>query len=234
MVRKFDDHVRRIVDDFLQTVVLVDDEALPPALTTGVENVTEHDERLDTQIAAPGGAAIVPLNVPTGDGSDGHELPAKEVIDAFADRGLVCSILDPDEAVGERLLRTAARADLLVIDWWLNNNRGERAIQLIRDVLKQDEESGHGRRLRVVAVYTGQPDLKAVADALEGALADVYTDCVLKPDSDGLAMTKGPVRFAVFAKEHVAVAEPSLRATRGRFVTCPIALRRSSPSSPAD
>jgi Response receiver domain len=192
----FEDHVRAIVDDFLQTVVVVDDEALPPATSeeAGVEAPSDSP-------VAPGGTAIGALNPPSGKNTDGHDLPAKEVIDAFALKGLVCSILDPDAAVQERLGNIAERADLLVMDWWIDGDRGGRAVELIESVLKRDAKR-ESRRLRVVAIYTGQDDLLQVADTLTKMLEGFYRGLKFDREPGALSMTKGPVRLTVFAKEH--------------------------------
>jgi hypothetical protein len=208
---EFERRMRSIVDDFLQTVVVVDDRGIPSDSLPPSELADPDD--LVGGAAAPGGPAITELKEPTGPNSDSHDLDARELIDAFASAGMVCSILDPDDAVGVRLTRTAARADLLVIDWWMNGNRGDRACELIGDVLSADEAAA-ARRLRVIAIYTGQEDLVGVADKVEGVLDTAYPDAVLDREPDGLEMTKGPVRIVVLAKEMVKLSDPAVRRNR--------------------
>jgi len=208
---EFDRRLRRIVDDFLQTVVVVDDRGIPDNSPPPTE-LAEPDELLGGA-AAPGGPGITKLKEPTGSKADSHDLDARELIDAFAGAGMVCSILDPDDAVGTRLTRTAARADLLVIDWWMNGVRGERACELIAGVLKADEDAA-SRRLRVIAIYTGQEDLVGVANDVEGVLDAAYSDAKLRREQDGLNMTKGPVRIVVLAKATVKLPDPAIRSNR--------------------
>ncbi len=217
--RQFDDQIREIAEDFLQSVVVVDDHALPGAgePPTDLQDVGEE--------VAPGGLGITQLKEPAGDKVDTHDLPAKELIDAFALNGLVCSILDPDDAVGERLKRTAARADLLVIDWWMHGQRGVRALELISAVLSQDEKSTV-RRLRVIAVYTGQSDLVGVANDIEPILDQAYEGSKLSREANGLAMQKGPVRIVVLAKEAVTLPEAATRANRVKVEELPTRLAR--------
>lgn len=215
---EFDRRLRRIVDEFLQTVVVVDDRGLPRDSPPPTE-LAEPDE-LVGGAPAPGGPGITRLKEPTGTNADSHDLDARELIDAFASAGMVCSILDPDEAVGVRLTKTAARADLLVIDWWMNGTRGERACELIRDVLKADEDTAN-RRLRVVAIYTGQEDLVGVANQVEGVLDAAYSDATMRRVPKGLDMTKGPVRIVVLAKEMVKLPDPSVRGNRVKVEKLP-------------
>ncbi len=208
---EFDKRVRKIVDDFLQTVVVVDDRGIPRDSPPPSE-LADPDELIGGA-AAPGGTAITKLKEPTGAKGDSHDLDARQLIDAFANAGMVCSILDPDEAVGTRLTRTAARADLLVIDWWMHGTRGERACELISEVLKADEDAA-SRRLRVIAIYTGQDDLVGVANEVEGVLDNAYADASLERGDDALDMTKGPVRIVVLAKETVTIPDHAIRRNR--------------------
>jgi Response receiver domain len=217
MARQFDEFVRKIVDDFLQTVVIVDDEALPGGWAEDAEEANESSS--DSQ-AAPGGTGIETLKSPSGRNSDGHDLHAKEVIDAFASQGLICSILDPDEAVEKRLRRTTARADLLVMDWWIHGDRGGRAVELIEEVLKEDQGNA-SQRLRVIAIYTGQEDLGPVADALEKMLQAFHVDSPLERTPGALSMTKGPIRLTVLAKEHVTMSVPGQDANQVKVSELP-------------
>jgi hypothetical protein len=211
---RFDNHVRAIVDDFLQTVVVVDDEALP------LRGDHTDDPGHNSPQAAPGGLAIEAVKPPTGKRTDGHELNAKDVIDAFALHGLVCSILDPDSAVEERLTNTAARADLLVMDWWIDGDRGGRATELIEAVLKADEAK-ENRRLRVIAIYTGQDDLQSVANELEKMLKGFYANLPFDREPETLSMTKGPVRMTVLAKEYVKMTVPGQEANQVKVADLP-------------
>jgi Response receiver domain len=202
---QFESHIKDIVSEFLETVVVLDDEALD---STNQENDSSvSDDQQDAPSdggAATGGLGVdAGLREPRGE-NERHQLPAKEVIDAFAEHGLVCSLLDPDDAVENRLLKTASRADLLVIDWWIYGSVGGRALELIKAVLTADEKSD-SRRLRVIAIYTGEADLVKIADSVASTLDTVYPDLSLEREDNALSMSKGPVRVTILAKEHVRV-----------------------------
>lgn len=215
---EFDRRMRKIVDDFLQTVVVVDDEGIPR--DSGPPSDLANPDELTGGAAAPGGTAITKLKQPAGAKADSHDLDARELIDAFAGAGMVCSILDPDDAVGTRLTKTAARADLLVIDWWMRGTRGDYACELISEVLRADEDAA-SRRLRVIAIYTGQDDLVGVADDVKKVLDGAYPDAELKRATDALDMTKGPVRVVVLAKETVTLPDHAVRRNRVPVGTLP-------------
>jgi hypothetical protein len=214
----FDDHILDIVDAFLQTVVVVDDRAFDD---------DDQDETSSGHVEGPrpGPGRDVTRELVVPNSQDAHELNAKAVTDAFAEDGLVCSLLSPrrDEDVSEKFLRTAKRADLIVLDWVLHGDVGRKTLKLVEKVLADDLRDR--RRLRTIAVYTGQKELLDVANRLAATIDAAYDDCELERQDDGLAMTKGPVRAAVFAKEHVSELPAELEARRVSFAGLPACLR---------
>lgn len=218
----FEEHLLRVVDRFLQTVVVVDDRAFndPPP-------VVEESERLSGSVGGRGRGVQGDLDRPPDQTVDEHDLDAKKVTDAFARCGLVCGLLSPapGEEVADELVRSARRADLVVLDWVIDRDDGRKALELLQKILTSDARPSGGR-LRTIAIYTGQPELKAVAARLKEVLGSSDLDAPLEEDDDGLAMTKGPVRVAVFAKEHVSQLPPELESRRVRFDELPDRLRR--------
>ncbi|HEV2757380.1 MAG TPA: response regulator receiver domain [Actinomycetota bacterium] len=211
------DHVLSVVDGFLETVVVVDDRAFIDREGLREPETTEtHRGRL----AGRGVAELRPPSDP-----DEHDLDGKAVTDAFAKDGLVCTLLSPKkgEEVREKFLRVARRADLVVLDWVLDRDEGRVALDLIGRILTDDDQPTR-RRLRTIAVYTGQKDLRGIAAEIRGVLTGVYSDCELLEEDDGLTMTKGPVRAAVFAKEHVELPT-ELEVRRVAFADLPTRLR---------
>lgn len=190
---------------FLQTVVVVDDEAtftseenvskrnleLPPRPVPVDEDATDEEEEIQEE-------------VPTWD-DEAHKLDAKEVIDAFAKQGLVCAILRPEsqeevrqdegeESLLDRVVRLADRSDLVVLDWDIGKDGGEKTRQIINK-LAEVVASSHSKYLRLVVVYTGEGALDKIADAISE---------VFEPEcrqEDGLVLQRGPVRVAVYAKD---------------------------------
>ena len=105
----FDEHICDIVDEFLQTVVVVDDRALEDR---GTVELAADDE--SSAEAAPGRARGVQSGLTEPAMGDDHGFDPKVVTDAFAQHGLVCSLLSPDpqESLDETFVRIARRADL--------------------------------------------------------------------------------------------------------------------------
>ncbi len=133
---------------------------------------------------------------------------AKELIDSFADAGIVCSVLavDEDDPIEKRFLSSAARADLLILDWELHRDGGKTARELISAVFEQDAAAKR-KRLRVIAIYTGQPALVRIINDIRKHLD--LPDTAL--DDDGLTLAQGNVRITAFSKPLNEDLRPELK-----------------------
>ena len=186
---------RAIVESFLQNVVVLDDLVVMSQQGEG-----RPDETLETTIESPdyrvppaasdGGASLGRPDVP---------LNADTVIDAFADLGMVCAVLKavPDGAFPERTAKAALRADIVVLDWQIHESAGSVALSVMRNILADDQNS---HRLRLIAIYTGEPDLGGISRRVQEAIQDFYEGEELNVD-DPSRITKGPVRVVILAKE---------------------------------
>jgi hypothetical protein len=196
---------RAIAADFLQTVVLVDDQAelrrvtdVPdetssPGPIAGIDPLFEVDSEEESEPEAG-------LQVPENQGapeSGEDTLDAKTVIDRFSELGLVCGVIrpDPTDPLSETVGPVATRADILVLDWWLNGDAGEASLALIRHVVSDID---HRHRVRLIVVYTAERDLRGIAQRIAGIL----DDATIVGDNRVIA---GPVHVTVFAKPETNV-----------------------------
>lgn len=217
MATRFELHVRRQVLEFLQTILMIDDEAF--RRDSGPEQAADEDWADDD--TPPVGSAL--KLVAPGASAEGDELDVQAVSRSFAEAALSCAILSPQSAEENEdfrpaFVRTAKRADALILDWNLNGDNGATAEKLIRAVLREDAKSPR-RRLRLVTVYTGEPDLRQITDRIANATSESLGEDELKWDDDRhVAFSRGPVRVAVFAKEHVQ-SIPAELADRRRAIS---------------
>jgi hypothetical protein len=99
----------------------------------------------------------------------GENLYAKAINDAFAEEGIVCGVIKPakdDIAALNAIKKAARRADIVVVDWFINDDKGETALNVIESILSEDKaEDGeaHQGRLRLLAIYTSEPDLASIS-----------------------------------------------------------------------
>jgi hypothetical protein len=184
----FEARCRKAAVRFLQTVVVIDNEAnmgeepdagpqTAQAARTGLSQARISGEPTESVTA---GKQKQPAASPSGTGEQpedqrssteaGHELNAKRVIDAFADHSVMCTVYKPrpDEEMVQRSTRIALNADLVVVDWHLQKGSSGKAKQIIAAILRVDKE--HNGRLRLIAVYTAQPNLEELATELQSDL----------------------------------------------------------------
>lgn len=152
----FDAVSRQVLAEFLQTAVVIDDQAY------GSKSVQE---------PAPGLQSPSRVQEKADDASENaartqsaHSLDTPLLVDTFARQGLVCAVIAPqkEEPIAQRLGPVADRCDIVIIDWQIFDDDGERTRALIKDLCERD----HGDRLRLLCVYSGEKDLENISDQL--------------------------------------------------------------------
>ncbi len=218
---------RAIAKDFLQSVVVVDDQAafggedgariavgaaLDRASTDNWPEASEGEtarsrpRRKLPKLQAPQGVEAAP--VPE------QALDAKVLVDGFADVGLVCAVIrpEPTESPVTRTLRAARRADIVILDWELNGDDGDSTLQIVHRLVNEGAEDEPPGRLRLIAVYSGALTLRQIATSLRRALAKEKGAARFREDGE-FAITAGTVRIVVFAKSttRLRLTEEALR-----------------------
>ncbi len=178
----------RPVQRFLQTVMVIDDHAYyghrsdvgdleDPFADPTSEVMSEDSNAEDDSPTEP------PL----------ESLDAKALVDEFARFGLVCGVMRPDPPMDDQVaiaMPAASRADLIVLDWHLQD-RGDHALSILGQLAGKPG-------LRLVAVYTYDDDLEEVATRIEARLAGEKTS----PHR----VTSGDLVVEVYAKEGAPLA----------------------------
>jgi hypothetical protein len=183
---------------FLHTVVVVDDQAF---LQQGYLTI-KGKKAGGTKLQKPSRGSVAEVNsdeilAPMG---DEHDLNAKVLIDLFAEKGLICSVLVPmpGENPLEKTVNAAQRSDIVILDWRIHGDDGDTTINLIGEILKDDKSEEN--RLRMITIYTANPDLNDILEKIKEELQKYHTEYALIED-ESFTLIRGPVRIAVFAKE---------------------------------
>lgn len=150
---------------FAHTMIVVDDEPLSSAPDAGPKGeVVSPTRRTKTNKTTTPKAAS--------EASKSHPLDAKGLVKTALESGLVCSVVNPEGSEGEvvaNLARVASRADIVSLDWHMNKgDDGELATQLIQSILDHDQTVGG--RLRLIGIYTGNPDRASIFKKLRDRL----------------------------------------------------------------
>lgn len=202
-------------EGFLQTAVVIDDRAFQlgsvrePAPVPLISPPTpssiliDEDTFLEPVVEAAQSAetAIIQL-----DDVNPHALDAREVIESFAQRGIICSVLQraPEvspTAQGQSPRRLLDPADIIIIDWQVHHEDGsdssDSTLDFLEDSVKNSSRESP-EQLRVTIVYTGALELLKVAEAIEERLESVQ-GLIFQKDGD-YAFKVGSSRIVVLGK----------------------------------
>ena len=205
--RSFMDLSTEVVTNFIQNVIVIDDKAkyeitsdikakpLNKPKRQGGRNEEEKSDIVETQTSE----------------AQKNKLNAKEVIDSFAKKGIICSVIKPDDNdhPWSGIEEVIKKADALILDWELYDI-GENAIEILEKIIL--EESTNGPRLRLIIVYTGEK-IRTVSDKIQSSFSG-NSRHQLNSDDSGYVFTLNHLRISIFGKENVQVEE----ANRERIV----------------
>ena len=190
---EFKHRSRNIAQRFLQTAVVVDDEAY-----MAVDG-----------IAGPRADVVVPgrnTRASRRDAKDAvghrtsHALDAGTLIGSFSALGVICGVVGPADAA----LETMRQADIVILDWRLQQEgEPELVLKLMRDLLTGETNRNS---LRLVAIYTGEAQLEDIGAVIFAEL----TQQGLEPEKDGTApdVSYRHGRVVLYAKSDVNLAPP--------------------------
>lgn len=207
---KVDDYIENAAEEFIQTAVFVDDriyepgsgavKAAPlkpvnkklrkPAIASNKEN--END--------AHGNEGIIENNeVP-----EGSVFSSRDLINSFAKKRIVCSLYEPSKeakySMQSDVCKLCLASDVVILDWVLHGDNGGHTLDLIDQLLKQSLDQDP-EQLRLILIYTDEPNLNLVADRIFGKIKElVETPDDASRSSSELALHTSNTRIMVYGK----------------------------------
>ncbi|MES2818728.1 MAG: response regulator receiver domain [Pseudomonadota bacterium] len=165
--QEWTEHCLSAVRRFLKNVVVIDNE--PFVEIKGMRGDTNFSlQPPDNGLDAPDDLVITPIQSAHQEHEDinAHRLDVRKISDAFAEEGLACAFVLPDDDSADedglvrRALNSALISDIVVIDWFLFDNSPNLTKRILKEIAQRDaSENG---RVRFICVYTGQPLLDTV------------------------------------------------------------------------
>ena len=177
---------------FLRTAVVVDDEAYMEADRRGGPTGV---------VVAPGRRALASSQEdqsPVSGGSE-HTLDAQSIIDSFSALGMICGVVGTTKSA-KKVMR---KADIVVLDWLLQEDDPQHALNLLSDLLTAEVDRNS---LRLVAIYTGEARLEEICAAVVAELRETGLDPVENESKTEILYRHG--RVVLYAKSNVNLAEP--------------------------
>ena len=222
-VKSFEEHSRNIACKFLRNVLSLDNQA----------HMLSADDFAGTpgDVSAPGPESVVgELRDHNRVSAADDRLDAKALVRGFAKLGLMCAPLVPDvddadgdDALVANMSDAAKRADILILDWWMGIDRNWDEEQLAEKVLERvlTDDQSIGGRLRLVAVYTAEPDTGRVLERTDEILTRYYERYEKLPRTEQSStvvnwISRGPFRLVILRKgsddigDHEEVSESGL------------------------
>ena len=189
---EFELRSRTIAQRFLQTAVVVDDEAYigsngsdGPKVEVVAPGRNARASRRDENEAVSHGAS--------------HALDAGTLIGSFSALGVICGVVSPTDAA----LETMRQADIVILDWRLKRDKPEFALDLLRDLLTGETDRNS---LRLVAIYTGEARLEDIRAAVFDTLKKQGLEPKQNKTEPEISFRHG--RVVLYAKSDVNLAPP--------------------------
>ena len=194
-----------VAEQFLQTAVFVDDKIFDEHREY-VKTVSP-DRTKKVRSAARKSAEKVTVSSAVSPQESARVLRCQDIVESFAKKRIVCSLyqLKRNSGAGPQsnLYKLVVSADILIIDWDIQGDKGVKASQLVASLVKSSL-ANEPEQLRSIVVYTAEPNLKAsVADKLYEKLSEEVTDefqIELKKEDRGLAFHTKNSRITVLGK----------------------------------
>ncbi|WP_039984718.1 response regulator receiver domain [Vibrio owensii] len=180
----FNQYCRDVVDEYVQTVLIIDDGAgltNNTAITEPIDELVEPTGAFDPMavaIEADEPQVIEPLEQ---NELITHPLNTLSLTNAFYERGIVAGLYqpqiqegDPAVAFASKAMKVTATADVIILDWMLIDHDSTYSKEIVKQILQHDRKNGG--RLRTIVVYTGETNLHQLRDDLWAYLGDESLD----------------------------------------------------------
>jgi hypothetical protein len=210
---------RQVAEELLQTVLVVDDRAFRDRSDQNAAAATPQlivPGRAGSEPVPPAGGGSPPLDVETPAEPDAeedlaHEFDADKLVSTFSAQRMFCSVLSPEATSWPKVImevpKIAGRADMVILDWVLNpggTGEGRETLELINAIIAADHENHASGRLRLIAIYTGTPDLDGIVEAITRGVAEGPHKLKVE-QLDAFSLQVKNVLICVFAKEHARI-----------------------------
>lgn len=185
---------RALAQRFLQTAVVVDDEA---------HMALDGHDGPKAEVVEPGRNARSSSQVKQNPAHHGvsHALDAGSLIGSFSGLGIICGVVSPTDEVRE----TMRQADIVILDWRLQEDEPDFTLKLLRDLLTGEADRNS---LRLVAIYTGEPGLADIGAKIRAELERLELEPEENEANTEIRYRHG--RVVLYAKSDVKLKDRSV------------------------
>jgi len=189
-ISAYDNFVIESAEQYLRTVVLIDDRIYEKERGSVVSHLAKSPAgrrkpalKNATPSSDKSGKAIEKAAVP----EEPDEVSFHDLQNSFAKKRIICSLYQPKKRASfgkqSEVYKLCSTADVVIIDWDLHGDAGEKATALVRILVEQSmQDIPH--QLRLILIYTRDPNLGGVAN-------DIYESLVERGGEQSIGVEDG-------------------------------------------
>jgi len=188
---------KEIVENYLQSVVIIDDQFAiindnPVQLKTPKNKTRSTSEKGNEKTQRD------PIN-------NTRVVDVQEVVKGFAEKGIICSIypFQGKDKIDEKITNLAIKSDVVIIDWSLLNDNGELCLELLKRI--EDTTNSEIEQIKLIVIYTAEGNIGGKNGVSENILGHFTSNKIKKVDDDDLRLSLGSTHIVILAKKGTKV-----------------------------
>ncbi len=193
-------------EQYIQTVVLVDDRIYEIVSGKIPSPLVAPQSASRTAATKSTSSSAVNPSIDTeaiDDNDDPEEVSFLDLQKSFAQRGIVCSLYQPESTASfneeSEVYKLCSNADVVIVDWDLGDALGAKATELVGCLIEQSQ-TVDPQQLRLVMIYTLDPDLRSVAEKIRTELGNRIGSDTVEGEETTLELTTKTARVVVRGK----------------------------------
>jgi len=207
-ISSYDKFILESAEQYLQTVVLIDDRIYENKSGSVASRLTK-PPTIGRKAALKSATSSSEESYEVIEKTEAHEEPDEvsfhDVQNSYAKKRIICSLYQPKKSAsfGEQseVYKLCSTADVVVIDWDLHGDSGKKATDFV-GILVEQSMLDIPHQLRLILIYTMDPNLGAVANDIYEALTDRIgqPSIGVESGSNGLVLTTDNSRVVILGK----------------------------------
>ncbi len=190
-------------EQFLRTAVFIDDRIYNNK-TKAVEPVTTQRKSRKTATGNGNDKNNAQLLASPEEIDENQDFPSQQLVNSFANKQIVCSLYQPGKgttfSLDSHIYKLSLASDIVIIDWDLGGNPGEKALELISCLIHESVET-KPEQLRLILVYTSEPNLDNIANEVFAKLTEINKENIEpQKEDEGLSMHSSNSRVVILGK----------------------------------
>jgi|GEM_PF-661886 hypothetical protein len=196
---------------YLQSVVFVDDKIFekPTGMAVAVVDDLPTERK---RIYQPEEAAIeregAVADLKGEEQEEKVSYSPKDLVSSFAKERIICALYEPPEEFDvdpeSEIFKLCERPDIIILDWDLSGDQGQKTLNLIAALVKQSEQE-FPHHTRLLSIYTIDRSLEGVANQISDKLSQEGLPA--EPDRSSFRIQSGATRILVFGKDFKRIGE---------------------------